>query len=70
MKAWIKVSAADEERDGRRRNFFDVTFKGEVAVKYDSEVVDVWGDRQSGVVDGEAEIVLVRDFGPMTIMLD
>lgn len=32
-------------------------FKGEVAIENDSEVEDVWGGRQSGVADGEAEVV-------------
>ena len=35
----------------------NMVFKGEVAVKHDSEVADVWGGRKSGVVDGEAEVV-------------
>ena len=44
--------------DGRGfGDLFDVMFKGEVAVKHDSEVADVRGGRQSGVVDVEGEVV-------------
>lgn len=43
--------------EGSSGDLFDVMFKEEVAVKHDSEVADVWGGRQSGVVDGEAENV-------------
>ena len=35
----------------------DVVFEGEVAVEDDSKVADVRGGGQSGVVDGEAEVV-------------
>ena len=42
---------------GSSGDLFDVVFKGEVAVENDSEVADVWGGRQSGVIDGEAEVV-------------
>lgn len=44
-------------------------FEGEVTVQHDSEVADVWAGGRSGVVDGEAE-VLMREFGQMMIMLD
>ena len=45
-----------------------MVFKGEVTV----EVVDVWGGRQSKVVDGEAEVVnsFGEGFEPMIIMSD
>lgn len=31
--------------------------EGEVAVEKNSEVADVWAGRESGVIDGEAEVV-------------
>ena len=42
---------------GSSGDLFDVVFKGEVAVENDSEVVDVWGGRPSGIINGEAEVV-------------
>ena len=67
MKAWIRVSVADKESDGRRRVMFlrwkkavlviYVFLKREVVVKNDSEVETVWGGREGGVVYGEAEVV-------------
>lgn len=42
---------------------------GEVAVKNNSKVTDLRGGRQSGVVDVEAEVMRVRDLGPMMIMI-
>ena len=44
-------------KKGSSGDVFDVVFEGEVAIKDDSKVADVWGRRQSGVVDGEAEVV-------------
>ena len=46
---------------GSSGDLFDVVFKGEVAVENDSEVANVRGGRQSGVINGEAEVV--NDFG-------
>jgi len=40
-----------------------VVFKGEVIVKDDSEVADVSGGSQSGVVDGETEVMGSFDEG-------
>ena len=46
-------------------------FKGEVIVKDDSEIATVGGWRQGGVVNGEAEtVVLVRDLGLIMIRSD
>ena len=35
----------------------DVVFKSEVAAEDDSQVTDVWGWRQGGVVDRETEVM-------------
>ena len=45
MKAWIQVSVAEEESDdekGSSGDLVNVVFKGELAIKHDSEVADVW----------------------------
>ena len=50
----------------------NMLFKGEVAVQHESEVADLWGERKSGVVDGEAEVVtgFSEGFGTMMIISD
>ncbi len=44
--------------EGSSGDLIGVVFKGEVAVKNDSEVTDVWRGRQSGVIHGEAGLGL------------
>ena len=44
-------------KKGSAGDLFDMVFEGEVAVKNDSQLADVWGGRQSGVINGEAEVV-------------
>ena len=73
MKAWIRVSVAEKESDGRRRAMFlrwkkadlliYVFLKREFVVKNDSKVAAVWGGGEGGVVCVEAEVVSVFDEG-------
>ena len=42
---------------GSSGDLFEVVFKEEVTGQNDTDTADVWGGRQSGVIDGEAEVV-------------
>lgn len=58
---WMETSNVFKVEKGSYADLIDMMFKGEVSVESHSEVVDVWRWKQSGFVDGEAEVV--RGFG-------
>lgn len=56
QEGWVEVDHIFVEK-GSSGNLIDVLFKRQFAVKNDSEVVDVCGRRQSGIIEGEAIVI-------------